>query len=108
MDCRPRTSPISARSAERLHLPFAILSDAELKLTRAMRLPTFSVDGMTLIKRMAWVIDDGVMTKVFYRCFRRTGAPPRWSNGSRRSGYDRRARRAVSARAPLGRGDAGQ
>ena len=47
-------------AAERLHLPFAILSDADLKLTRALELPTFSVDGMTLIRRMAWVIDDGV------------------------------------------------
>jgi peroxiredoxin len=56
-------------AAERLHLPFAILSDAERKLTGAMRLPTFSVDGMTLIKRMAWVIDDGVLTKVFYPVF---------------------------------------
>jgi peroxiredoxin len=34
-----------------------------------MRLPTFEVDGMTLIKRMAWVIDDGVLTKVFYPVF---------------------------------------
>jgi peroxiredoxin len=55
--------------AERLHLPFAILSDAKLELTRALKLPTFEVDGMTLIKRMAWVIDVGVMTKVFYPVF---------------------------------------
>ena len=55
--------------AERLHLQFAILSDAELKLTGAMRLPTFTVDGMTLIKRMAWVIDDGVVAHVFYPVF---------------------------------------
>jgi peroxiredoxin len=55
--------------AERLHLPFAILSDENLRLTRAMRLPTFEVDGMTLIRRMAWVIDDGVMTKAFYPVF---------------------------------------
>jgi len=53
----------------RLHLPFAILSDAELRLTRALKLPTFQVDGMTLIKRMAWVIDDGVITHVFYPVF---------------------------------------
>src|SRR5215510_5336323 len=39
-------------AVERLHLPFAILSDAEFKLTRALSLPTFSVDGMTVIKRM--------------------------------------------------------
>jgi peroxiredoxin len=55
--------------AERLHLPFAILSDAEFKLSRAMRLPIFTVDGMTLIKRMAWVIDDGAVTHVFYPVF---------------------------------------
>ena len=55
--------------AERLHLPFAILSDAGLKLTRTLDLPTFAVDGMTLLKRMAWVIDDGVIVKVFYPVF---------------------------------------
>ena len=56
-------------AAERLHLPFPILSDTELKLTRAIELPTFSVAGMTLLKRMALVIDDGVVTKVFYPVF---------------------------------------
>jgi peroxiredoxin len=56
-------------AAERLHLPFAILSDADRKLTDALQLPTFGVDGMTLIKRMAWVIDDGIITKVFYPVF---------------------------------------
>ncbi len=54
---------------ERLHLPFPILSDASLLLTRALNLPTFGVDGMTLIKRMAWVIDNGVFTQVFYPVF---------------------------------------
>lgn len=56
-------------AVDRLHLPFAILSDAALLLTRAMNLPTFTVDGMTLIRRMAWVIDDGVITKLFYPVF---------------------------------------
>jgi peroxiredoxin len=56
-------------AVERLHLPFVILSDHDLKLTRALKLPTFEVDGMTLIKRMAWVIDDGVITHVFYPVF---------------------------------------
>jgi peroxiredoxin len=56
-------------AVERLHLPFTILSDAELKLTRAIRLPTFAVDGMTLLKRMAWIIDDGVVSHVFYPVF---------------------------------------
>lgn len=56
-------------AAERLHLPFAILSDVDLKFTKALRLPTFAVDGMTLIRRMAWVIDGGRLTKVFYPVF---------------------------------------
>ena len=56
-------------AAERLHLPFAILSDADLALTRALNLPTFVYNGMTLLKRMAWVIDDGRITKVFYPVF---------------------------------------
>jgi peroxiredoxin len=34
-----------------------------------MRLPTFTVDRMRLIKRMAWVIDDGVIAHVFYPVF---------------------------------------
>jgi peroxiredoxin len=56
-------------AAERLHLPFAILSDADLKLARAIDLPTFTTSGMTLFKRMALVIDDGVIVKTFYPVF---------------------------------------
>jgi hypothetical protein len=53
-------------AAERLHLPFAILSDERLRLTRAMKLPTFETSGMTLLKRFTLVIDDGAVTHVFY------------------------------------------
>jgi peroxiredoxin len=56
-------------AAERLHLPFAILSDADLKFTKALRLPTFEVEGMTLLKRLTLVIDDGRITHVFYPVF---------------------------------------
>ena len=56
-------------AATRLHLPFAILSDAKLSLTKALKLPTFSVAGMTLLKRMALVVDDGKIFKVFYPVF---------------------------------------
>lgn len=64
-----QTTDYQREAVERLHLPFAILSDADLKFTRALNLPTFTVEGMTLIKRMAWVIDDGVISKVFYPVF---------------------------------------
>jgi peroxiredoxin len=56
-------------AVERLHLPFPILSDEHLAFTRALELPTFEVAGMTLLKRMALVIDDGVIRKVFYPVF---------------------------------------
>ncbi|MFZ0196431.1 MAG: peroxiredoxin [Pseudolabrys sp.] len=56
-------------AATRLHLPFAILSDEKLTLTKALKLPTFSAAGMTLLKRMALVIDDGTITKAFYPVF---------------------------------------
>jgi len=56
-------------AASRLHLPFAILSDEKLMLTKALKLPTFMVAGMTLLKRMALVIDDGVIVKAFYPVF---------------------------------------
>ena len=64
-----QTPDYQREAVERLHLPFAILSDAGLMLTRALNLPTFAVDGMTLIKRMSWVIDDRVITKLFYPVF---------------------------------------
>lgn len=56
-------------AATRLHLPFALLSDERLALARALKLPTFSVAGMTLLKRMALVVDDGQITKAFYPVF---------------------------------------
>jgi peroxiredoxin len=56
-------------AAERLHLPFPLLSDAALKLTQAMRLPIFETAGMTLLKRFTLVIDDGTVTHVFYPVF---------------------------------------
>lgn len=54
---------------ERLHLPFAILSDAGLDLVSALRLPTFIVDGMTLIKRLTLIVKDGHIEHVFYPVF---------------------------------------
>lgn len=54
---------------ERLHLPFAILSDDHLRLTKALRLPTFQTSGMTLLKRFTLIIKDGVVEYVFYPVF---------------------------------------
>jgi peroxiredoxin len=54
---------------ERLHLPFPILSDAKLELTRALKLPTFEAWGDTLTKRITLVVRDGVIAHVFYPIF---------------------------------------
>ena len=56
-------------AAERLHLPFALLSDADLKLTHALNLPTFETTGMTLLKRVTLVLNGGVIEHVFYPVF---------------------------------------
>jgi peroxiredoxin len=55
--------------ASRLHLPFPVLSDEKLEMTRALRLPTMEVAGLTLVKRMALIIDDARITHVFYPVF---------------------------------------
>jgi len=55
--------------AERLHLPFPILSDEHLNLIAALRLPTFQTSGMTLLKRLTLVIKDGKFEHVFYPVF---------------------------------------
>ncbi len=58
-----------AEAAGRLHLPFPLLSDAGLRLTTALRLPTFATAGMTLLRRLTLVLDEGVVTHLFYPVF---------------------------------------
>jgi peroxiredoxin len=56
-------------AAERLRLPFPLLSDAELRLTRALRLPTFSVGDHVLLKRFTLILRDARIEHVFYPVF---------------------------------------
>jgi peroxiredoxin len=56
-------------AAERLQLPFELLSDAELRFAKALRLPTFEVEAMTLIKRLTLILRGGRVEKVFYPVF---------------------------------------
>jgi peroxiredoxin len=55
--------------AERLQLPFPVLSDERLELTTALGLPTFETAGLTLLKRLTLVIDDGRIGHFFYPVF---------------------------------------
>ncbi len=55
--------------AERLHLPFAVLSDSNLTFAHALKLPLFEWDGKTLIKRLTLVLRGGRIEYVFYPVF---------------------------------------
>lgn len=56
-------------AVERLQLPFPLLSDADLRLAEALRLPTFKASGQVLLKRLTLVVADGIVEKVFYPVF---------------------------------------
>jgi peroxiredoxin len=69
-----QTTEYQREFVERNHVPFDLLSDAELRLTRALKLPTFEfpVPGIgpsTLIRRMAWYLEAGRIAHVWYPVF---------------------------------------
>ena len=55
--------------AERLHLPFLVLSDANFKFCEVMRLPTFEVSGMRLLKRVTMIAENNSVIGVHYPIF---------------------------------------
>lgn len=64
-----QTSDYQKEAAKRLHLPFSLLSDAEFKLTEELQLPTFTTGEKKLLKRMALILKDAVISKIFYPVF---------------------------------------
>jgi peroxiredoxin len=64
-----QSSADQREARERLHLPFQLLSDPSLQLKRSLRLPTFTVAGMELYKRLTLIVSDGQIGKVFYPVF---------------------------------------
>jgi len=64
-----QTTEYQREARDRLHLPFQLLSDSALHLKDALRLPTFTVAGMELFKRLTLVAEDGKIRKVFYPVF---------------------------------------
>ena len=62
-------TPYQQEMVKRLEVPFEVLSDDHLLLTRALNLPTFTVDGMTLMKRLTLVVKHGRIEHVFYPVF---------------------------------------
>ena len=61
--------PYQQEMVKRLAVPFEVLSDERLAFTRALRLPTFTFAGMTLLKRLTLVARRGRIEHVFYPIF---------------------------------------
>jgi peroxiredoxin len=79
-----QTSDYQGEMVARLHVPFEVLSDADLEMTHALQLPTFSFRGMTLMKRITMFIRDGVIEHVIYPVFppdRNAEEAVRWLEG---------------------------
>jgi len=55
--------------AQRLGLRFSVLSDRDLRLTTALRLPTQIIAAQVLLKRMSLLILDGTIRHVEYPVF---------------------------------------
>lgn len=69
-----QTTDYQREFAERNHINFPILSDAELLLTKTMRLPSIEMPiesggPSTLIRRMSWYCDAGTIRRVWYPVF---------------------------------------
>jgi peroxiredoxin len=71
-----RVAGLSAQSledqvefAQRNRMPFPVVSDEWLDLARDPGLPTFDVAGLTLYKRLTFVVEEGRIVKLFYPVF---------------------------------------
>ncbi|HEY7290752.1 MAG TPA: peroxiredoxin [Vicinamibacterales bacterium] len=62
-------TPYQQEMVKRLEVPFEVLSDEHMAFARALRLPTFTVEGMTLLKRLTLVASAGKIQHVFYPVF---------------------------------------
>lgn len=72
-----QTTEYQREMAERLHLPFAVVSDADFKFQKSLNLPTFVADGMTLLKRLTMIAKDGEIVAVHYPIFP-SDSDPAW------------------------------
>jgi peroxiredoxin len=80
-----QTSEYQREMVERLHVPFEVLSDADLEMVHALRLPTFTFREMTLTKRLTMFLRDGMIEHVIYPVFppdRSAEEAVRWLEGA--------------------------
>ena len=53
----------------RLRVPFDVLSDQYLLFTKLMKLPTFTINNKTFIKRLTLIVQKSFIKHVFYPIF---------------------------------------
>jgi len=64
-----QTTEYQLEMVHRLDVPFEVLSDAEFRACDALRLPTFQVQGMRLVKRLTLIIRAGRIEHAIYPVF---------------------------------------
>jgi peroxiredoxin len=64
-----QTTEYQKEMADRLHLPFPVLSDKNYEFQKALNIPTFVTAGMTLLKRVTLIANNGVIEAVHYPIF---------------------------------------
>jgi peroxiredoxin len=72
-----QTPEYQKEMVDRLHLPFPVVSDANYEFQKALNMPTFVVAGMTLLKRVTLIANDGVIEGVHYPIFP-SDSDPAW------------------------------
>lgn len=69
-----QTTEYQREAAERLQLPFPLLSDSDFKLQKALDLPTFEWNGSRYIERITLLLRDGQITQIHHPVFPSTSA----------------------------------
>ena len=72
-----QTTEYQKEMADRLHLPFAVVSDVNYEFQKALNMPTFVAAGMTLLKRVTLIANNGVIEAVHYPIFP-SDSDPAW------------------------------
>jgi peroxiredoxin len=72
-----QTTEYQKEMAERLHLPFPIVSDVNYQFQKALNMPTFVAAGVILLKRVTLIVNNGVIEAVHYPIFP-SDSDPAW------------------------------
>ena len=72
-----QTTEYQKEMADRLHLPFPVVCDVNYEFQKALNMPTFVAAGMTLLKRVTLITNNGVIEAVHYPIFP-SDSDPAW------------------------------